>query len=130
MSATYTETLALLNAGQTVTYSGFTQSSNSYTFTLTDQAGKVYLTKEAGGVNWTPTAGAVTIPSSAAWPVYLTITGASGNVLSVLSEVTTAASSSATYIASYLLAVDDGGASADKDFNDLVLTLNVYRSVG
>ncbi|MGL4941385.1 MAG: hypothetical protein ACRC44_08585 [Bifidobacterium asteroides] len=130
MSATYTETLALLSAGQTVTFSAFTQSSNSYTFTLTDQAGTVYLTKEAGGVNWTPTAGAVAIPSSAAWPVYLTINGASGNVLSVLSDIATAASSSATYIASYLVAVDDGGTSADKDFNDLVLTLNVYRSVG
>lgn len=131
MSNAASVTLSMIAPGQTFTYSIFTQSGCSYTIKAVDQKGTELLNKTAGGVNWNCTAGAVATSSDATtWPVNLIITGSGGGTLSVLDDKLTLASYNANFISSYVVAIDDAGTGSDRDFQDLVVTINGYRSVG
>lgn len=131
MSNTAVITLAEIAPGQTFSYSINTQSACSYTVKVVDQGGQVLVEKTAGGVNWNFTTGAAVSPTDASrWPLMLQITGSGGPTLSVLNSVQKLGSYNATYITSYAVCVDDAGAGSDRDFQDLVVTLNAYRSVG
>jgi hypothetical protein len=131
MSNTAVITLAEIAPGQTFTYSINTQSGCSYTVKVVDQGGQVLVEKTAGGVNWNFTTGVAAASTDASrLPLMLQITGNGGPTLSVLDSVQKLGSYNATYITSYTVCVDDGGTGSDRDFQDLVVTLNAYRSVG
>ncbi|MBP2290550.1 hypothetical protein [Azospirillum rugosum] len=131
MSNTAVVTLADIAPGQTFTVAINTQSGCTYSVKVLDQANQVLVDKTAGGVNWNFTTAVATAPTDASrWPLSLQITGNGGSTLSVLDQVTKLAGYNATYITSYVVCLDDAGTGSDRDFQDLVVTLNAYRTVG
>jgi hypothetical protein len=131
MSNTAVVTLAKFAPGKTFTYSINTQAANSYHVQVVDQGGSVLVDKTVQGVNWTFTTGIAMVPTDTTrWPLNLLITGSASATLSVLESSQGLVSYNTAYITSYVVTVDDAGTGADRDFNDIVITLNGYNSVG
>lgn len=131
MSNTAVVTLSEIAPGQTFTVAINSQSAGTYSVKVVDQANQVLVDKSAGGVNWNFTTAVATAPGDASrWPLNLLITGSGGSTLSVLDSVQKLSGYNANYITSYVVSLDDAGTGSDRDFQDLVVTLNAFRTVG